>query len=134
VAPFLLVAASTWATYLEGWSGSSGTTDAFSYTLVQRDRIYALLTLVVGLLVSLRLAWLWLAARSCGNRAATREQRSTLKSAAVTLTAAVAAFVGMLSIYAAWDHRAPSLWLHIPALTNQQTTHLVRRAERLRGV
>ena len=124
VAPLLLFAALNWDYFLRGWNLSSdlggdfrNLATTFSYTPVERHRDDALRAAVIGIPVTLRLAWLWLAARRAACPRAD-EPRSRTRGA-LTMLAAVLVLLGAFGIYAHWDHRSPSLWLTVPPLTYQ---------------
>ena len=110
VAPLLLLAAVNWSSFLQGWNLNSGNAGAYTYTLVERHRDDALRAIVIGVLVTLRLGWLWVAARQTGppaSRAPRNKRRPDLALAAVTLPAALLVLAASYGLYALWDHRAP---------------------------
>jgi hypothetical protein len=121
-APLLLLAAVNWSSFLQGWNLNSGNAEAYTYTLVERHRDDALRAIVIGVLVTLRLGWLWVAAcqtRPRASRAPRNTRRPELVLAAVTLPAALLVLAASYGLYALWDHRAPSLWLRVPPLTTR---------------
>jgi len=123
VAPLLLFSAVNWAYFTSGWNLESGTSlsGTFTWTLVQRNRDDALRAIVVGVLVTLRLAWLWSAARKARVhevRTIRRERRRWVVDTAICASA-VMVLAASFGIYALWDHRSPSLWLQVSPLTAQ---------------
>jgi hypothetical protein len=108
-APFLLFAALEWHIYrsaepplVTNYLGEDGSSFTFTYTTAVPNRTDALIAVVLGSAVVLRLTWLWLAARRTGT--------SPVRRAVALLTALLVLAIGF-GIYALPDRRRPSLWL-----------------------